>query len=201
MEGNQCTDVDVANPVAVGETEGLILIDVISHPLEPPAGHGAFAGIHQGDAPRLGLVLVHFHLIRGHVEGDIRHVQEVVGKVFLDQIALVAAADDELIHTMGGIELHDVPEDRLATDLDHGLGLEVGFLGDAGTEATGEDDGFHSLRLLKALIAGCRRQWLREAGADPKGGRPPGPAAERISRRRGSTWVWPSGGSRSRRSR
>ncbi len=38
------------------------------------------------------MVVVNLHALICHVEGDIRHVQEVVGDVFLDQIALVAAA-------------------------------------------------------------------------------------------------------------
>ena len=46
------------------------------------------------------LLLVHFHLVVGHVEGDIGHVQEVVGEVFLDHIALVAAANDEVVDAM-----------------------------------------------------------------------------------------------------
>ena len=86
---------------------------------------------------------MHLHFIIDHVEGHIRHVQEVVGEVFLDDITLVPATDDEIIYPVGGIEFHDVPEDRLATDLDHGLGFEVGFLGNAGPKATGENDSFH----------------------------------------------------------
>ena len=34
-----------------------------------------------------------------------------------------------------GVFLHDMPQDRLAADLDHRLGLELGFLRDAGAEA------------------------------------------------------------------
>jgi hypothetical protein len=55
-------------------------------------------------------------------------VQEVVGEVLLDDIALVTTADDKLVHAMARIELHDMPQNRLTADLDHGLGLEVGLL-------------------------------------------------------------------------
>lgn len=64
-------------------------------------------------------------------------MQKVVGKIFFDNVALVAAANDEVIDTMVGVGLEDVPQDGLATDLDHGLGLGVGFFADAGTQATG----------------------------------------------------------------
>ena len=63
-------------------------------------------------------------------------MQEVIGKVFFDQIALVATADYEIIDTMMGVGLHNVPKDWLATNFDHWLGLEVGFFGNTGSEAT-----------------------------------------------------------------
>ena len=83
------------------------------------------------------------HRIVGDVEGDIRHVQKVVGKVLLDDITFVAAADNKLVYFMEGVELHDMPENRLTADLDHGLGLDVGFLGNARPETTSEDDCLH----------------------------------------------------------
>ena len=92
-----------------------------------------------------GLLLVHFHMGVRHVKGDIGHVQEVVREVLLDEVALVAAADHEVIHAIRDINFHNVPNNRLAADLDHRLGLEVGLFGDAGTETIGEDNGFHKL--------------------------------------------------------
>ena len=91
------------------------------------------------------MLFVDLHAVGAQVEGDVGQVQEVVGEVFLDHVALVAAADDEVVDAVGGVELHDVPEDRLAADLDHGLGLEVGFLGEARAETTGKNNGFHKL--------------------------------------------------------
>ena len=64
-------------------------------------------------------------------------MQEVVCKVFFDDIALVAAANDEVIDAMMGVNLHDVPQDGLAPDLDHGLGLDVGFFAYARTQTAG----------------------------------------------------------------
>ena len=36
------------------------------------------------------------------IEGDIGHVQEVVGEVLLDHVALVTKAYDELVHAVIG---------------------------------------------------------------------------------------------------
>lgn len=71
-----------------------------------------------------------------HVERDIRHVQEIVGEVFLDEVSLIAAADHEIMDPMGRIHFHDMPQDRLATDLDHGLRPEMGFFGNSGSETS-----------------------------------------------------------------
>ena len=76
------------------------------------------------------------------MKGHIAHVQEVVSEILLDHIAFVATADHKLIDAVGAKDLEDVPEDRLAADFHHGLGLEVGFFADAGAKATGEDYGF-----------------------------------------------------------
>lgn len=142
MEGDQGGDVDVADAVAIGEAE-VVAIEVGPDALESAAGHGLLAGVDEGDTPGLGVLLMDLHAVGAQVEGDVGHVQEVVGEVLLDHVALVAAADDEVIDAVGGVELHDVPKDRLAADLHHGLGLEIGLLGQACAEATGKDDGFH----------------------------------------------------------
>src|SRR6185369_1465427 len=134
-------DVDVGDAVAVGEAEALLVGDVVADAPQPAAGHRALAGVDQRHAPRLGVLLVHFHRVLGHVERDVRHVQEVVGEVLLDDVALVAAADDEVVDAAGRVDLQDVPEDRPAADLDHRLGLEVGLLRKPAAEAAGEDDG------------------------------------------------------------
>jgi len=58
-------------------------------------------------------------------------MQKIVRKVFLDDVALVATANDEVIDAVMGVGFKDVPQDRLASNLDHGLGASVGFFADA----------------------------------------------------------------------
>jgi hypothetical protein len=77
-----------------------------------------------------------FNFVVLHVEGDIRGMQEIVGKIFLDQIAHVAKADDEIVHAVGGVDFYDVPPNRLATDFYHELGADRSFLADSRTQAT-----------------------------------------------------------------
>jgi len=54
-------------------------------------------------------------------------MKEVVGKILLDDITLVSTADDEVIDSVGGVNLQDMPKDGATTDLDHRLGLQPGF--------------------------------------------------------------------------
>ena len=70
-------------------------------------------------------------------------MQEVVSEVFFYHIALVAAADHEVVYPVVGIGLHDVSQNGLATDLNHWFRTGRGFFGDSGSEATGENDCFH----------------------------------------------------------
>lgn len=64
-------------------------------------------------------------------------------KVFLDDVALVAEAYDEIVYAVRRVDFHDVPNDRLAADFDHGFRFGDGFFGEAGSESSGKYDCFH----------------------------------------------------------
>ena len=77
--------------------------------------------------------VVHDHFVTGDVKGNVGGVKEVVGEVFLDDVALVAETDDEVVDALSGVELEDVPEDGAAADFYHGLRAESGFFTEART--------------------------------------------------------------------
>lgn len=136
--GHQIGDIHIAHAVVVGHQEGL-MAHIGLNALDATAGHGVQAGIHHRDLPgfQVGGVNGHCAITMREIKGHIAVVQEVVGKPFLDDMLLVARTDDELIVTVIGVFLHDVPENRLTADLDHGLGLECGFFRKAGAETAG----------------------------------------------------------------
>lgn len=101
MKAHGGANIHITNTVAVGEAECLFVFDIVRNALQTAAGERVIAGIHQGDLPGLGILLVYRHGVVCHVEGHIGHVQEVIGEVLLDDIPLVATADDEVIHPMG----------------------------------------------------------------------------------------------------
>ena len=60
-----------------------------------------------------------------------------------EDLAIRKEAGQLPLRHIGGIDLHDVPDDRLAADLDHGLWLEMGFFADASSQTAGEDHCLH----------------------------------------------------------
>ncbi len=147
VEVDQGGDVDVRQPVAVCEAEVLIA-QVGQYPLKAPAGHRRLARLDQGDLPGLRFGAVDLHPAAGQVEADVGRVEVVVGEVLLDQIALVAQADHELLDPVGRIELHDVPEDRFAADLDHRLGAHRGLLAQPRAVSPGQDHRLHGAKVI-----------------------------------------------------
>ena len=173
VKADEGADVDIADAITVGEAEALFVLQETTDPSQAAAGLGMFAGVHQGDAPGFGVALEDVDVVGAEIDGEVGVVEQVVGEIFLDQIALVAQADDEVIDAMVGIGLEDVPEDGLATDLDHGLGLDQGFFGEPGAQAAGQDDCLQSRTLcaqqglkpgdfsqvtekLRVVMSGCR---------------------------------------------
>jgi hypothetical protein len=86
-----------------------------------------------------------FDVVLHHIDDDVGAMQHVVREILLDHVALVAKADDEMVQPVMRIEHHDVPQDRVRPDFDHGLRPRLGLLGETRTQATGENDDFHDV--------------------------------------------------------
>src|SRR3546814_10200208 len=56
---------------------------------------------------------------------------------------LFRSADHEIVQAVRRLDLHDVPEDRLAADLDQRLRPDRALLADPGAVAPGQDDDLH----------------------------------------------------------
>ena len=50
-------------------------------------------------------------------------------------MTLVAAADNEIMKAKAGVIFHDVPQDGLIPNFNHGLGLQVALFADAAPKA------------------------------------------------------------------
>src|SRR4051794_14864693 len=100
VEDNRFGDVDVAHAIAVGHAKSIVALNVLSDFLQSSTSPGIVPCIDQCDPPRLGYTLMDLHAVLSHVESDVRHVQEIVREIFLDQISLVSAAHNKIINTV-----------------------------------------------------------------------------------------------------
>src|SRR5262249_10806669 len=66
-----------------------------------------------------------------------------VAEVLLDELALVAARDQEVGEAVARVQAHDVEEDRVAADLDHGLGTHDRLLRETRPQPAGQDPPLH----------------------------------------------------------
>ena len=138
VEGDGGRNVDIGYAIAVSHAKRLVAFNVFCDLLESAAGAGFFASVNERDAPGLGDRIVNRHFVGRHIEGDVGGMQEVVGEVLLNDVTLVATADDEVIDAVAGVDLEDVPKNGQATDFDHGFGPDGGFFTDPGAETACE---------------------------------------------------------------
>ena len=85
-------------------------------------------------------------------------------KYSLDEMALVAAADDEVVEPVGRIDLHDVPENRFSPDLDEGLWQNCSLLADPRPKSASQNYDFHvglrsTIRAMPKEESGGRAAW------------------------------------------
>src|SRR6185312_9751360 len=109
VKGDRGADVDVCDTVTIGHAKRLARSEMLRDPAKAAACASGLTGIDEGNAPWLGDGVVDLHLVVVHVKGDVSGVEEVVGEVLLDDVPLIAAADDEIVDAVAGVDLHDVP--------------------------------------------------------------------------------------------
>ena len=86
---------------------------------------------------------MHLHAIFVHIEGYVRHMQEVIGEVFLDQVTLVSTADHKVVDTVLGIDFEDVPQDGAAANFYHRLGAQARLFAEACSQTACQNNRFH----------------------------------------------------------
>jgi hypothetical protein len=60
VKGNRIRNANITDPIAIGQAERLIILDIALDPLDPATGHGVEAGIDQRDPPGFGAIVVVF---------------------------------------------------------------------------------------------------------------------------------------------
>ncbi|SBO44331.1 protein of unknown function [Cyanobium sp. NIES-981] len=104
---------------------------------------------------------MNLHMIEIHMESYITCVQEVVGKILLDDITFVATANNKLLDAEVTVRLQNMPEDGLTAYLHHRFWLQMCLFCQAGAEPTSKDDGFHQVPLKLVQSYKPTLAWLR----------------------------------------
>ena len=71
MKIDRRANVDVADPVAIGQAELFVVAQEWQDSLDPTSDHRPLAGVDESHPPRLGRGVVHFHAVVLHVERDV----------------------------------------------------------------------------------------------------------------------------------
>src|SRR6476620_407553 len=131
-------DVDIAQAIAICCAKRLVP-HVRFHALETAASLRVLARVQYRHAPWFRTSLMHFHcwsMRNAEIERYVRIVQRIVGDVLLNYVPLIPDADDEVVHSLRGVDLHDMPENRSAADLDHRLWAQIRFFAKSRAETT-----------------------------------------------------------------
>jgi hypothetical protein len=141
MPVQQRVQIDITDAVTVGQHERRRATEVGGGPADPRTGAAEQSGLREGDLPLLLTVVVVEVLTMtvAHVQGEVGHLGLVVEEVALDQIALVAQAEDEAAVAVAAVQLHDVPEDGLPADVDERLRELLARLSEPRAHASAED--------------------------------------------------------------
>ena len=135
MKGEQAADVHVAETVAVGKKERVVVLKIAGNALQAATGLGFEAGVGEGDSKILFVVSAHELDLRfaAKTNSEVTVHGFVVQEVILDHVSAISKAENELAHPVVGVHLHDVPQNGTASDLHHRLGPEFGFFPETGT--------------------------------------------------------------------
>src|SRR5271170_3146792 len=140
--------VDVADAVSVGQAEFSFFAEIGEDPLDAAANHRLVARVDQRHAPGLRRGVVDLHAVVPHVKGYVRLVQEIVLEVLLDDVPLVAKANNKVINSLSGVYFHHVPNDGHSAHFNHRLRLDVSLFRESRAQAASKYYRFHSVALV-----------------------------------------------------
>jgi hypothetical protein len=135
----------IAEPVAVVGEKHLLAGEERLDGLQPLADVRRDPRVNEGDAPVLDILAQQLDPARAVREHEIvRQALVVIQEIFLDGVALVAEAQDEVGVPEMSVVLHHVPEDGAIPEGHQRLWNFFGIIAQARAETTAEQDDFHS---------------------------------------------------------
>src|SRR5262245_15791859 len=156
VKRDEIRDIHVAHAVAIGQTKCRV-VEIIADALEASASHRLLAGIDKRYPPRIARAAVGLDRVIAQIDREIAVTVEEIEEVVLDRVALVTAADHEIVQSMMRIQFHDVPEDRLSADLDKRLRHDSRFFAQPRPVPASKNHDFHGQFLSGGINVFLRR--------------------------------------------
>jgi hypothetical protein len=85
-----------------------------------------------------------------HVEGYVGGMQEVIGKIFLNDVTFIATANNKVVDSVMGINLKYMPKNGFVSDFNHGFRPDATFFAYSSSKSPCKDYCFH-IKLINSL--------------------------------------------------
>lgn len=129
-------EIDVAETVAVVRKKDFFVLNVSAHRPKSLADVAPNAGIEKRHAPVVGRRIQQLdvgRVFRNDAVGILMRL--IVQKKIFDDVGFVAEAQNEIVMPVLAVIVHQMPQDRLVADRDHGLRDIFRVFPDAGAQA------------------------------------------------------------------
>src|SRR5713226_5664 len=136
MKLEQVQQIYVAHAVTVSDHKSIVFQPGLK-PFDAAASVCFQPGVLQMYNPIFTFAIFSFDLAVAKVNRHVPSEAGVVEEKLLNDFAFVTESDNEFFEAVVFIMLHDMPDQRSSTDLDHGLGPDLSFFSEARAYAAG----------------------------------------------------------------
>src|SRR5208282_5195554 len=145
--------IDIGDAIAIGEKKRLVVGQIVSNPLDAAARHCGVSRFNERDSPIFGATPV---IVDGAIDDVYSHVAEmqtIIEKIFFDNVTLVAKTNHEIRDAMRRKNLHDMPQNRPSSDLDHRLWLRIRLFRESRTKSPCQNHSFRHRWIPRPLCS------------------------------------------------
>src|SRR6266702_136232 len=149
MEGNQFFDIDIADSIAVGQHEVLVIGNIFLDFTDSRSGHSINSGIRKCNFPIRFVVvcMIRYGVNRSQFDGKIAGMGFIVEKKVFNDIGLVTKAKHKLQMSPLGIVFHYMPKNRQTVYRYHRFRNIVSNIPDSRPLSSAKNDYFHAAPL------------------------------------------------------
>src|SRR5262245_45348729 len=136
--------INVGEPIAVVSKKHLLAFNVLPHGKQAFADAAPDPGVDHGDTPVLLGITEYLHVVAESGNDAVGvGVWTIVEEELLDDVRLVAEAQNEILMAILAVVEHQMAQDRLVADWNHRFRNAFGIVADPRTETSAEQNRFH----------------------------------------------------------